>query len=183
MNSEISEEVKKDLATLRIDDDSLDDLTVRMVKLAYYKTASIVHPDKADPLNPKQVEEFTAAFQELLNSYQRVLQYMMENMNETDEDFLGTMQDEPMSEEVLAAKESFERFNFAKENKGSFTVRVEDKLAEVWQECLRIVYGDPRIVILSTGTESDRMWKTIFSTGGKDLEITIHFYNLNKPRD
>ena len=26
------------------------------------------------------------------------------------------------------------------------------------------------------------MWKTVFSQGGRDLEITIHFYNHNKPK-
>ena len=56
MNTETNEEVKKDLAILRIDSDSLDNLTVDMVKAAYYKTALLIHPDKADPTNAKQVE-------------------------------------------------------------------------------------------------------------------------------
>ena len=60
---------------------------------------------------------------------------------------------------------------------------MEDKLAEVWQECLEIVYGEPIIIRTPTGTESDRFWKTIFRQAGKDLEITVHFYNHNKPRD
>ena len=183
MKSELSDEVKKDLANLRIDTDSLDNLTVQMVKIAYYRAAMIVHPDKADRDNPKQVEEFTAAFQELLNGYHRVLQYMIENMEENDEDNLETMKDVPMSDEDLFAKESFEKFNFSQENKGSFTVRVEDKLAEVWQECLEIVYGEPTIIQTPTGTESDRFWKTTFSQAGRDLVITIHFYNHNKPKD
>ena len=93
------------------------------------------------------------------------------------------MNDETLSDEAKLAKESFDKFNFPKENKGSFTVRVEDKLAEVWQECLEIVYGEPKIVRTPTGTESDRFWKTIFSQAGKDIEITVHFYNHNKLKD
>ena len=161
MNSGVSDELSTDLAYLTIDTDSQDDLTVEMVKTSYYRVAMVVHPDKTDRENPKQVEEFTAAFQELLNSYHRVLQYMMENMEENDKENHETMKDEPMSDDALFAKECFDIFNFQYENKGSFTVRVEDILADVWHECLGIIYGDPKVVQTPTGTESDRFWKPL----------------------
>ena len=127
MNPETNDEVKKDLANLKIDSDSLDNLTGDMVKAAYYKTALLTHPDKADPADAKQVEEFTAAFQELGNSYQRILQYLIEN----EGDNIEAMKDEQMRDEALLAKEIFDKFNVPHENKGSFTVRVEDKLADL----------------------------------------------------
>ena len=45
-NKGTTEELKKDLSSLRIDD--LESLTVQKVKTAYHKVALEVHPDKAD---------------------------------------------------------------------------------------------------------------------------------------
>ena len=85
-NQETSEVIKKDLSFLRMDDENLEELTVEKVKNAYRKAAREIHPDKADPTNLKQVEEFTAAFQELGNSYQRLLKYIIENMINQNEE-------------------------------------------------------------------------------------------------
>ena len=66
---------------------------------------------------------------------------------------------------------------------GSFTVQVEDRLADVWQQCLKSVYGAPRVNINDKGTVCDRMWKIMFSQGGQNVALTLHFHNHNKPRD
>ena len=58
--NDISEELKKDMATLRMDIENLESLSVKQAKNQYHKVALLTHPDKADPDNPKQVEEFTA---------------------------------------------------------------------------------------------------------------------------
>ena len=61
----------------------------------------------------------------------------------------------------------------------SFTVRVEDKLAEVWRDALEWQYGKPRVVRTPNGVESDRFWKVEFC----QIELTVHFYNHNKSKD
>ena len=88
-NSNRSDEVRKDLDNLRIEAENENNLTVELVKAAYRKTAMIVHPDKADPKNQVQVQEYTAAFQELGNAYERVLKYMIDNMQKRDEEAIA----------------------------------------------------------------------------------------------
>ena len=63
-------------------------------------------------------------------------------------------------------------------NKGSFTVNVEDSLAKALEDCLEHVYGDPKI-----NPNGDRMWKTMFGEKEQQIEITVHFYNHDKPKD
>ena len=52
-------------------------------------------------------------------------------------------------------------------------------MAQVWQECLEKEYGTPRIITNMHGTECDRIWKIMYD----QMEITLHFYNHNKPKD
>ena len=171
MNTEMNEELRKDFDTLGVHVDEIDSLTVDQAKAAYHKAALITHPDKADPACPKQVADFTAAFQELGNCYQRVLKHIIDRLQAQEDTF------EPSTDETILAKDSFNQFNFPFENQGSFTVQVEDNLADIWQECLEIVYGVPRIVVCTSGAESDRFWKTLFSLNEREIQITIHFYN------
>ena len=154
-NKGTSDELKKDLSTLRMDIDNLE--TEQQARTAYHKVALEVHPDKADPENREQVAKFTAAFQELGNCYQRVLKHIIDKMQSQGKDVI-----EPMNDEAVFTKEDFDKFNFPFENRGSFTVGVEDDLAEVWQDCLEEKYGEPQIVINENGTECDRMWKVMF---------------------
>ena len=58
--NDINEELKKDMATLQMDIENLESLSVKQAKKQYHKIALVTHLDKADPDNPKQVEEFTA---------------------------------------------------------------------------------------------------------------------------
>ena len=122
--------------------------------------------------------KFTAAFQELGNCYQRVLKYIIDRLQSHDEDLI-----EPMNDEAVFTKEHFDKFNFPFENRGSFTVGVEDNLAELWQDCLEKTYGKPQIVINEHNTECDRMWKLCLVKTAKNIDITVHFYNHNKPKD
>ena len=80
-----SDELKKDLSTLRMDIDNLESLTVQQARAAYHKVALEIHPDKADPENREQVAKFTAAFQELGNCYQRVLKYIIDRLQSQGE--------------------------------------------------------------------------------------------------
>lgn len=143
MKTKISEQLKKDLTMMRINSDILESLSVHQAKIQYHKVALLIHPDKADPNNPEQVQEFTAAFQELRNCYQRVLKFIVEKFQSKEEEPI-----DPMNDEEIFARDNFDMFNFPFENQGSFTVNVEDSLAEVWQDCFQSKYGVPNCALL-----------------------------------
>jgi hypothetical protein len=54
-------------------------------------------------------------------------------------------------------KDNFERFNFPCENKGSFTIGIEDYRADAWQDCIEDLLGEPKVVRNTRGTECDRL--------------------------
>ena len=171
------EEIKKDLHTFGIDVSKLESLTVQEVRAAYHKLAKEIHPDRVDPADAERVAECTAAFQEVGNSYQRILKFIIDKLQKQNDDIDST------NDEEVFAKENFGKFNFPYQNRGSFTVKVEDNLAEAWQDCLENIYGKPRIVKNDNGTETDRIWKIMFGLNEGEIEITLHFYNHNKPKD
>ena len=72
--------LKKDLSTLGIGIEKLETVTAKDARIAYHKTAREVHPDKADPENLEQVKEYTAAFQEAGNAYQRILKHVIDRL-------------------------------------------------------------------------------------------------------
>lgn len=159
------DQVKCDLVCLGIKIEKLDGLTIQKVKTAYHKAAKAIHPDKADPKNLEQVAEFTSKFQEIGNAYQRILRYLVKKIQE--EEKVEGRKEEKNEEEKEAEvdnfiKKIFNKFNFPFENKGSFTVTVEDRLAEVWQDCLAAQYGIPRTDTNPNGTVCGRMWKFFF---------------------
>ena len=159
--------LKKDLVTLGIAVEGLESLTVEEAKNAYHKEAIKVHPDKAGV-------EYTAIFQEVGNAYQRILKYIIDKLKTQNH-----ATEKSTNDAEIFARENFDNFNFPFENKGSFTVIVEDVVAEVWQELLEKEYGSPRIVTNMHGTECDRIWKILY----EHMDITLHFYNHNKPKD
>ena len=170
------EQIKKDLKTLGIDEDKLDTLTVKDARIGYHNTARKIHPDKTDQDNPELVEKHTTEFKEVGGAYERIIKHIITKLQDQKNRDL-----EPANEEDIFARDNFDKFNFPSENIGSFTVLVEDHLAEVWQECLQEIYGEPRIVkVAATGTESDRIWKITYIN---NMDITLHFYNHNKPKD
>ena len=171
------EQLRSDLATFGIDESKLESLTIPTVRTAYHKLAKEIHPDKIDPEDLEKVARCTAAFQEAGNSYERIIQYIVDKLQKRRDN-----NDQSSNDEEVFVKENFGMFPF--ENKGSFTVKVEDSLSEVWQDCLENSYGMPRIVRnANTGTESDRIWKFMFGLNTEKIEITLHFYNHKKPKD
>ena len=151
-------EVKQLLSLLKIDKD-LDNITVKDINVAYRKLAKTIHPDKAG-------DEKTEAFQDLLQASVKLRDYFKDKVQSADE----------TDEEELFFKDNFERFNYPFENKGSFTVGIEDHLADTWQSCIEELLGPPKVTKNSWGTECDRYWKVPYS----DSEITLHIYNNPK---
>ena len=103
------------LAILEISKD-INDVTIKDINVAFRKLALKLHPDKAG-------DEKTAAFQKLRNAHQLLTQYILEQKTSGEVD----------DEEEKFFKENFQNFNFPCENQGSFTVYIEDFLAETWQ--------------------------------------------------
>ena len=116
----------------------------------------ILHPDKPG-------QESTAAFQELKNSYDKVCAHFEEK---------GDIPD-PSDDQEVFFRDNFENFNFPYENKGSFTVLIQDALADTWQECLQILLG------AKDQNQGDRIWEVMHGDE-KKIEITIYIYNKNK---
>ena len=157
-----NDEIKIHLAVLKIVKDRAE-VNINDVNNAFRKLATVIHPDKAG-------DESTAAFQELLNSCQLLRKHFKEkcetDVNETDDD-----------EKFF--EDNFDKFNFPFENKGSFTVLIEDYLADTWQECIENLLGEPKVVKNAWGTECDRVWKTNYA----NMEITMHIYNKPKKQE
>ena len=175
----MSQNIKNDLEFLGIDYSKLDTLTVSEARKAYHRVAKQIHPDKTDQENLEKVAKNNAAFQKAGNCYERIIKFIIDKLKtQKEENHI-----QPSNDEELFAKENFEKFNFLCQNKGSFTVNVEDSLAEIWQECLESFYGTPRVDKNEHGTECDRIWKVKFGLHDNKIELTIHFYNHNKPKD
>ena len=172
---EASDLLKKDLTTLQIDIQDLESLTVKQTKTQYHKLAKETHPDKADPADLKQVEEFTAAFKELGNCYQRVLKHIVERVNSENE--VVDSQDGVQK----FTKDNFGHLNFPQENKVSFTVIVEDYLADAWEECIEKLYGAP-IIEKSKGVTYGKYLKIVFTCDDQKADLTIHIYNKPKSK-
>ena len=65
------------------------------------------------------------------------------------------------SEDNIAkfTKDNFSNFNFPKQNDGSFTVFVQNELADQWEEALEKKYGDPIIESSVKGLAFGKNWK------------------------
>ena len=105
-------EIVNDLKVLHIDD--TENVTIKLVTTKYKTLAKVVHPDKIG--GPAE------AFQELLNAYKRVVEYIENNTNDTDE--------------VNFEKEFFMRHNIMKECSTSFVIYIQEELLEKWKEIL-----------------------------------------------
>ena len=157
-----TEEINKHLGVLKIQKD-IANVNINEINNAFRKLAAVMHPDKAG-------DKSTADFQELLNSCHVLRNYFKETCETVSPENKDVDDDEKFFED------NFEKFNFPFENKGSFTVAIEDCLADTWQECIGNLLGDPRVVKNAWGTECDRIWKTEYS----GIDITIHIYNNPK---
>ena len=157
-----NEELKGFLAILEIKED-ITGVTSRDLNVSFRKLAKVLHPDKAG-------DEKTAAFQKLLNAYDALKEYLKGKHGVSDKEIFENDYEEQFF------KENFERFNFPCENRGSFTVGIEEYLADTWQESLETLLGEPTVKRNPAGTECDRMWKV----NHHNSEITIHIYNKPK---
>ena len=106
-------------SALEINQEQIETATVRNVMAAFRKLASKLHPDKAG-------DESTAAFQELLNSCNLLREYLKEERCESD----SFENQDCYDDDEKFFDDNFEEFNFPFENKGSFTVAIEDYLAD-----------------------------------------------------
>ena len=71
--------------------------------------------------------------------------------------------------------------NFPQENKVSFTVIVEDYLADAWEECIEKLYGAP-IIEKSKGVTYGKYLKIVFTCDDQKADLTIHIYNKPKSK-
>ena len=157
----------EDLKTLDIDVNLKDSVTIRDVITAFRKKAKVTHPDKVG-------DQYTAEFQDIRLAYERALKYLVKKNNADD----GKTVDDVRGDEEKFAKDNFDHFNFPKRNNDSFTIVVENELADVWQESFKNLFGEPIInKNRTTGTESGRVWKIDFRHGEQSCELTVHFYN------
>ena len=143
-----------------------DDITIvkkEDVNAAFKRLALLLHPDKAG-------EQKTAAFQKLRAAHEKLRKYFEINGAESREVI------ETENDEDKFFNENFEQFNFPTENKGSFTVKIENYLADTWQVNIENILGEPKVKINSHGTECDRSWKVSY----EGIDITLHIYNNPK---
>ena len=156
------EELVKHLHVLNIKGD-ISNITLRTATKAFHSLALKFHPDKVG-------DQSTAAFQVVLESYELVRKHF-KVLNDD-----SSHEDSDSDDEDVFFFDNFEKFNFPFENNGSFTVMIEDHLANAWQDCMEKVYGTPKVIINQQGTECDRSWKTKH----EGIEITVHIYNNPK---
>ena len=167
-----SQEIIDHLKVLGIKEENYETLTMDDAVKAYRKLAMTVHPDKAG-------KESTAAFQNLNNSYEKVLEFLITNLRPNTK---GEEHDENVDDIVSFARDNFKNLHFPKEHVGCFVVDVQDCLADIWEETFRSVYGDAVPEGPKDGKQYGSIWKTLFLCEGQEEQITIHFYNKPKGR-
>ena len=128
----------------------MDNITIREVIKAFYKKAQRIHPDETGP-------EYTEEFQDFKNAYERALRYLVEK-NKAEESKSDDM--DIRDDDEKFTQDNFDLFNFPRKNTDSFTLQVENQLADLWQECFEKLFGKPIVNVNKTsGTESGRVWK------------------------
>ena len=151
------EELKSYLSILNIEvQNTIDDINLKQVRAAFLRLVLLLHPDKAG-------HDSKAAFQEVKTAYEKVRDFIKNKSDDVDD---------AVSDDVeLFFDDNFEKFNFPHENKGSFTVLIENSLAQAWQDCLTSLLGEPKVNIKS----NDVSWKVSY-TQEKTIDITINIY-------
>ena len=154
-------ELNKLLLVLNIVKD-ITDISLKEVNNAFRKQVKLIHPDKSG-------DENTEKCQRLIDAYKKLKEYFKINGADSRDIIESDIEEKFF-------RENFERFNFPIANMGSFTVSIEDYLADIWQECMENKLGEAKVNINQHGTECDRLWKVQY----KSVEITIHLYNNPK---
>ena len=146
------------LKELKIESPNIQNLELKKISIAFKKLALILHPDKAG-------KESKIKFQQLRAAYEKLCDHLIHENN-----IVGSKPEGNFFED------NFSSFNFPHENQGSFTVRIEDSLASIWNDCISQSLGLPLIKSNSKGTEIDRLWKVLHNHHGIDVELTVHIY-------
>ena len=120
-----------DLRILGIHETPIKDLTINYVKISFFKLALVKHPDKAG--------DSSAAFQELLSSYHKILKHISEGLTGNN-----------LDDDERFVKDIFNQCNLPKENKSSYTILIENNLADVWENKLSEIYSDSGKPSMST---------------------------------
>ena len=139
------DDIKDDLVILEIDPSQ--ELTIRYVTSKYKRLAKVLHPDRKGGDKCK--------FQELLNSYRRIIRYIEDNLKTEDD----------VSDDDFE-KEFFMKNNIMKECMTSYVVYIEEMLAEKWR----------RVLENNLGIEKADSCRVIF----KSVDITITLYEKPK---
>ena len=118
------DEITKCLEILEIYNVDIQSISLKLISTAFQRLALKLHPDKAG-------DQSTAAFQSLHEAYEKVRGHLK---NHLKDDF---------NCEKNFFDDNFEAFNFPFENQGSFTVKIQDTLAQVWNQCISKLLGSP----------------------------------------
>ena len=149
-------EISDYLKELRIEATNLEKIELKDISSAFKKLALILHPDKAG-------ENSKNDFQKLRAAYEKLYDHFIES----------EASNSPMKNDFF--NDNFKHFNFPFENRGSFTVKIEDALSTIWNDCISQSLGLPLIKANGKGTETDRYWKLNYQYGD-NVELTIHLY-------
>ena len=102
------------------------------VKSAFHEKAKETHPDKHKKKEEEIQRHFEEIFKEILNSYNIVSKFIVENVVEEEDD----------TKEALARKE-FEDVNVVVMNKTSVTISIPKEHIKSWIFVLKEEYGKP----------------------------------------
>ena len=162
------EELNGYLHVLEIHED-IKKVNIKNVNSAFRKLALKLHPDKAG-------DEKKAAFQRLKAAFDALKANFYNKDDKEDRKDLVPSAGEDDDDEERFFIDNFDKFIFPFENNGSFTVAIEDLLADTWQKCLSELLGEPKIIRNDKGTECDRFWKSKYMS----IDITVHIWNNPK---
>ena len=164
--------IEKYLIILKLEGKCLEELSIRDVIRAYKMLVKNVHPDTSGYASKED-------FQELSEAYESILKLVVKRIKTTrDTDMKRNEEDKEEDEETEEdfVRDNFHNFNFPTEKEGSFVIKVENNLSDVWDECFKNIYGEPKVNCTKTGTETSRLWRIAY----QECELTIHFYKKPK---
>ena len=165
--------IKEYLKVLKHEGKTIEELSIREVIRAYRKLAKTVHPDISGYASKED-------FQELGHAYEKMLEILVIRAKQNEDTEVKKNMEEEEDEEDIDekfVKENFHNFNLPTEKEGSFIVRVENDLADTWDECFQNLYGEPnKVNNTKTGAEISRLWRINY----QGCELTIHLYKKPK---